>query len=135
MAKKLFFSLITIMLMSCGSSYSFKGKSVSFTSVGYYKSNGVRILTFAIETSANYNSLNPENELMEAIKKHGEKQMNTKGHPTYSFYFQNIAPPDVTAYKSTQAALDKCYESNPIALVNIDHSGKIAVVKRPGDKE
>ncbi|MDO9512071.1 MAG: hypothetical protein Q7J34_09950 [Bacteroidales bacterium] len=108
------------------------GVNLNFEQVGYYKGdNNLRYFTFYVESSESLNANSISEDIFEALKKHGSKQMNTPGQVTASFYYiDRSATPDITSL-TAQRANDIAHERKPIASVWIMPKGTINLIKNP----
>jgi len=126
----LFFGL-TILLVSCTNSYEegterYNAKDsdiasieTEFEQIGYYKGDlKNRVFTFYINSTKTISRDSIPVGLWNAIEEHGLKQMHTTGKNTQSFYYlTKQKAPNVTIYKTYDAAMNKAYDQTPVAVV------------------
>ncbi|MDZ7846932.1 MAG: hypothetical protein U5L96_09245 [Owenweeksia sp.] len=110
--------------------------SVDFEQIGYWKGESKqRMFTFSIESTEQINSGSIPEELWSAIQEHGQKQMNTSGRNTMSYYYLNKQnTPDITTYSTYDGAYEKAMCAKPIAEVYIQFNGEKGINKNPKDE-
>jgi hypothetical protein len=108
------------------------GINLDFEQVGYYKGdNKLRYFTFYVKSSESLNRDSLSEDVFEALKKHGSKQMNTSGQITASFYYlDRNSVPDITNLDA-QGANDLAHDRKPIAAIWIMPTGQINLIKNP----
>ncbi len=108
------------------------GINLNFEQIGYYKGeNKLRYFTFYVNSSETLNPDSISEDVFEALKKHGSKQMNTSGQITASFYYiDKSSVPDITTLDA-QKANDIAHERKPIASVWIMPTGQINLIYNP----
>ena len=132
--KNIFFSSLILLILiplllfiSCKEDSSkIKKKSITFDQVGYFKGdNNLRYYTFYLNTTDTIDRNNISEEIINSIKDHGSKQMNTTGQITASFYYlEKDKTPDITILDSAKAN-EVAHEMKPIMSVWIMPNGQI----------
>jgi hypothetical protein len=99
--------------------------SIEFEQIGYFKMNNNRVFTYNIKTTEKVDKENAPKEFWDAVKKHGESQMNTSGKLTNSYYYLNDKKaPNITNMNDFFAANEKANDFSPVAVVYINPSGE-----------
>jgi len=124
--RKLVVLFVIILMMA---SLGFGKGIVNFKRIGYMKVNKLRYFTFNISTKIKFNREKIPNNIKNAIKKHGSKQMNTIGKITASFYYLKGAP-DVTLLTPMKAN-NLAHDKKPIISVWVMPNGQVNVFENP----
>lgn len=127
-------AFIVFAFASCesGGEKTKSGNNLDFEQIGYYKGdNNLRYFTFYVKASQSLYADSIPEDIFEALKNHGSKQMHTSGQVTASFYYiDKSSVPDITNLDA-QKANDIAHDRKPIAAVWIMPTGNINLIKNP----